>query len=399
MSSVAPDQLFITVVHGTWPDGLFRTLLGRRRRTYWFDDGSSFFTRLSAELGDIPHRIQSLPWRGENSVYERDKAARSLAEYLSAEHAEHPHATQLIIAHSHGGNIALRAFHHLQMRGGSHCGDGGADPFVVTLATPFIEIHEADFGPRPLYVRIALTLVMWILSLILASGLLFLLLYLSLPRLSQAYFSAILLIVIAGASLAVALVGWWWIVRKATSRRHQVNALKDATRLRDLMLAHRLLVIRAIDDEASLVLALGTILNYVTARSIAYTLILYFVVSPIALYSIDSPWAPWLPNWAYVATVLLFVALNVMLLGVLMLSRSAHGCELARSPMECQINTQSVPDAANLSRIITLTSQSYTKSLRHGIYEHENCAKSISDWIRSQPGAFKGATPQGAKST
>jgi hypothetical protein len=26
MSSVAPHQLFITVVHGTWPDGLFRNV-------------------------------------------------------------------------------------------------------------------------------------------------------------------------------------------------------------------------------------------------------------------------------------------------------------------------------------------------------------------------------------
>jgi len=74
--------------------------------------------------------------------------------------------------------------------------------------------------------------------------------------------------------------------------------------------------------------------------------------------------------------------LIITLLGLLMVSRSLHGRELAVSPMECQINTQSAPDAVDLSQIVTLVSHNYVKSLRHGIYEHENCAKTISDWVR-----------------
>lgn len=72
----------------------------------------------------------------------------------------------------------------------------------------------------------------------------------------------------------------------------------------------------------------------------------------------------------------------IMLLGALTVSRSVHGRELAVSPMECQINTQSVPDATDLSQMVTLISHGYVKSLRHGIYEHENCTRAISDWIR-----------------
>ena len=52
--------------------------------------------------------------------------------------------------------------------------------------------------------------------------------------------------------------------------------------------------------------------------------------------------------------------------------------------MECQINTQSTPDAMGLSKIITLVRQTYVKSLRHGIYDHEDCPKTISDWVRSR---------------
>ena len=138
------------------PMGSFARGRPRRRtdRPLWFEDGSPFLARLSAELHDIPHKITPLLWSGANSIFVRDEAAHVLAEHLSAEHTEHPQATQLVIAHSHGGNIALRALHHLQQRDASQaCGADRANPLVVTLATPFIEVHQADFGPRPYFIR------------------------------------------------------------------------------------------------------------------------------------------------------------------------------------------------------------------------------------------------------
>ena len=168
-------QLLITVVHGTWPRGLFPKIvrfkqwvrgLMRRKRLgpppFWFEEGSLFLDRLSTELGDIPHKITPLLWSGANSIFVRDRTANVLAEYLSAEHTEHPQATQLVIAHSHGGNIALRALHHLHQRDASQLyGADSANPLVVTLATPFVEIHQADFGGRPSVIRWAVLLAMY----------------------------------------------------------------------------------------------------------------------------------------------------------------------------------------------------------------------------------------------
>src|SRR5204863_9262977 len=137
---------------GTWPRGLFPRFvqfkqrlreLTRRRRPwkpppFWFEEGSPFRVRLSAELHHIPHKITPLLWSGANSIRVRDETAHILAEYLSAEHTEHPHATQLVIAHSHGGNIALRALHHLQARDARQQSEAdNANPLLVTLATPF----------------------------------------------------------------------------------------------------------------------------------------------------------------------------------------------------------------------------------------------------------------------
>src|SRR6516162_458644 len=124
-------QLLITLVHGTWGRGFFLRRKRQNQRPLWFEEGSPFLTRLSTELGDIPHKITPLLWSGANSIFVRDKTAHVLAEYLSAEHIEHPQAAQLVIAHSHGGNIALRALHHLQNRDAQLC--ERANPLVVTL--------------------------------------------------------------------------------------------------------------------------------------------------------------------------------------------------------------------------------------------------------------------------
>jgi hypothetical protein len=261
----------------------------------------------------------------------------------------------------------------------------GAHPLVATLATPFVEIHRADFGSRPFYIRVALTMAMLFVSLILAMGLLFLVMWL-VPALTARMPSDGALVIGVYeiiVCLAVGGVGWRWIVR---DRQKQVAALENVTRLGELASAKRLLVIRAIDDEASLALALGTILNYATERLISGSISLFAVLTVIALFG-NKWWPATISPWAYPVTLAGFIVLTFMLFGALMVSRMVHGRELARSPMECQVNTQSAPDAADLSQIVTLVSRKYVKSLRHGIYEHENCASAISDWVRAQLGA------------
>ena len=57
--------------------------------------------------------------------------------------------------------------------------------------------------------------------------------------------------------LATSLMITWVVFGRATVRQNQLDALKEVTRL-GVVSAQRLLVIRAIDDEASLVLALAT---------------------------------------------------------------------------------------------------------------------------------------------
>src|SRR5262249_33581912 len=147
----------------------------------------------------------------------------------------------------------------------------------------------------------------------------------------------------------------WWTSDRAPARQNRVQALKDATELGAPASTQRLLVIRAIDDEASLILAFGTILNYLTTIGIVSVLFIFFILGFIANRwgTLEAVFPRLMAGW---------LVLTISLLGLLMLSRSAHGWELAVSPMECQINTQSTPDATGLSRIVTLVRRTFVRS-------------------------------------
>jgi hypothetical protein len=399
MSELARPRLLITLVHGTWPRGLFpkiaqfkqwaRRLLRRKRLgppPFWFEEGSPFLDRLSNELADIPHKFRSIDWSGANSIFVRDNTAQILAEHLSAEHTAHPEATQLIIAHSHGGNVALRALHHLPRHDASRSGGAdAANPLVATLATPFIEIHRADFGHRPDSVRGAVLLAIFYLLLLLAAWL-FPSAHSHVPGSTPNELSLSASLIVG---LPILIVAIYWIGKRTTARQNQVAALSCATRL--TVAPQRLLVIRAIDDEASLILALGAILNYVTVKSIMVVgwimVRLPVIVPPLwLLFFFVGQRSPGnhFPSWYRDVAALWCSAIIVTLFGVLPIWRLVHGKELAKSPMECQVNTQSTPDAIGQWKIVTLVRRTYVRSLRHGIYDHEDCPKAITDWVRSQ---------------
>jgi hypothetical protein len=364
---------------------------------FWFEEGSHFLARLSAELRDIPHKITPRLWSGANSIFVRDKTAHVLAEHLATEHAAHPQATQLVIAHSHGGNIALHALYHLhQSHGSLLCEADRATPLVVTLATPFIEVQHADLGRVPTLIRLGVLLAVWTPLWILTKAL-FPMKESDVAALGLSDVPALGLVsnvtAFIGLVVILILVGfswrYWFSERANLKRKNHVEGLRAATRLGEIVSAQaqRLLIIRAIDDEASLGLAFGTIVNYVVTRAITY--VRWTLLAPMSLllmlilihvFRIPFLEELWYEDAFYVGCS----ALLLIMFGLLSAARSAHGYELARSPMELQINTQSAPDARGLSQIVTLVRRTYVKSLRHGIYDHEDCAKTISDWVRSQ---------------
>jgi hypothetical protein len=147
----AACDLFITLVHGTWPRSVWRDVFltpfyGKWPsrsfpKSLWFADGSEFRNRLTAALSKrgLSAQISPFLWSGANSVQERDTAARELVEHIRAKQSDHPSSTQVVIAHSHGGNVALRALDQL--------GVTRNEIFIATIATPFVEILRTKLSP------------------------------------------------------------------------------------------------------------------------------------------------------------------------------------------------------------------------------------------------------------
>ena len=149
--SGAVCDVFITLVHGTWPRGGWRDVFltpfygrwpgGFVPKNLWFADGSEFRNRLTAALSKCGLSAQISPflWSGANSVRERDRAAHQLVEHIRAKQSDYPGSTQVVIAHSHGGNVVLRAVDQL--------GVTGDEIFIATIATPFVEILRTKLSP------------------------------------------------------------------------------------------------------------------------------------------------------------------------------------------------------------------------------------------------------------
>jgi pimeloyl-ACP methyl ester carboxylesterase len=110
-------EISIVLVHGTWPRGWFPVLSRLWNRPCWFERGSSVISSIETSLFERQllgkTEIRSFPWSGNNSFIARDKAAAALAAELLKQNEDFPKSRQVIIAHSHGGNVALRALYYL----------------------------------------------------------------------------------------------------------------------------------------------------------------------------------------------------------------------------------------------------------------------------------------------
>ncbi len=124
MASSAPSVV-ITTVHGTFaPDAT------------WVEPGSPFCQAVVTHLG-LPVLIEELRWSGGNSMGARLAATTALTDHLAARLARYPEARHFVVAHSHGGNIALYALRDETLRERI---DG-----VVCLSTPFVTCAERSW--------------------------------------------------------------------------------------------------------------------------------------------------------------------------------------------------------------------------------------------------------------
>lgn len=128
-------KIKIHLVHGTWANGWFKS------KTAWFNPDSVSYQRI---IDQLPQDVQVEPflWSGKNSVAARSKAASILRGHIEKSISNDPHTDHVILAHSHGGTVAVEAL------GGINQKSQGAPQIkaLICLATPFAYLARPSFA-------------------------------------------------------------------------------------------------------------------------------------------------------------------------------------------------------------------------------------------------------------
>jgi pimeloyl-ACP methyl ester carboxylesterase len=113
-------ELTVTLIHGTFARGAL-----------WTKEGSPLWTDLQKRF-KCSALIDSFDWSGDNTVFARRTAGDELAAQLDELKQRFPSAKQYLVAHSHGGNVALYAAERTLIHG------------IACLATPFLHASPRD---------------------------------------------------------------------------------------------------------------------------------------------------------------------------------------------------------------------------------------------------------------
>jgi hypothetical protein len=336
-TSSADSGIAILLIHGTWRQGFFprKCFPGSRRTTKWFDDGSTFRERLEGDLiaRGIKFEIKTFLWSGCNSVVARKSAADTLTNILT-ENDKSNHIGQVIIAHSHGGNIAIQAMQGLE--------EVTKPVSLIAMATPFITFNR-NRDPRLISVLrwnlIALGIPMAVLAMMAA-------------RISANEFRpgwASLVAALAG----FALVRWVWMTFvKSIVKIRRSERFTSRKPIRHGRAS--IFVIRAPDDEADIALKLG---NW-GAKLMQKTLRASLIVFQLGIITITMCLLLLIayPIWGLVTSPMLLIRLMYLIFRVFAatlagiislvasgLLKSVNGADLAFGTFRVDVNIETVP--------------------------------------------------------
>ena len=118
-----PVPISVVFVHGTWASGSTWPLLEAGIRRVF---GAEYVA------------VQYLNWSGRNTVSARISAAEKLAHLLEADSQHRPTTRRFIVAHSHGGTVALLATREAALR--------RTVAGVICLSTPFLLVRPRRFS-------------------------------------------------------------------------------------------------------------------------------------------------------------------------------------------------------------------------------------------------------------
>ena len=118
----------VTFVHGTYTS-----------HAEWMQDGRPLPDAIAKVTDPRTTEIHRFCWNGDNLHWGRVAGGRELQQHLLGLAERHPDAEHHVIAHSHGGNVAVYALRG-EKRGEVHPALAGVR--ITTLGTPFLSVER-----------------------------------------------------------------------------------------------------------------------------------------------------------------------------------------------------------------------------------------------------------------
>jgi hypothetical protein len=380
-------KYLIILVHGTFA-----------RNAPWAHSDSEFCKTLASELGgEVSYR--TFNWSGSNSHKSRVIASHHLRLMLE-EYVDQKDTQKIILAHSHGGNIAMYAQRGL--------GEKAHEYSLVTMATPYLNAEKRDYSPY-LSVNLFLFPLLLSLSIVLAISLFF-------------YFYVRQFAELAGVVTAIGcayycsrLYRWTNKIEKRINDKVEYVLAEIA-----FLKAPRYNKILAIIDSRdeikiwfrlwsyvwNLITSVQTIVfNYVLATVLLFTLInlfrliadlffnsdIYKPLTEVILLHLFMFFITFLFAIGTCLTITLFTALAFYLLksNVIML-----GWETWIHQVFIRIQPSTQPVGYNKMTFIQYRGTVRTRGLKHSIYNNTGVVQEISNWIHQEVQAYqRPATP------
>ena len=376
-----------TLVHGTWARGFSWRARNSHLDAPWCRTDSPFLNRLrkAFQKEGITLATGAMNWSGANSVLERFAAGERLAWMSRRWQPSDRIALHIVIAHSHGGNIAMEALELLRSY-------KQPPPAVVTIATPFL---HTDIKPR-------------LGSTPLPGCGTFLVLWLALYWLIEAGRGAVPLLAspwLAVGSGALGLAAAWWMMLfffNPPKRGEHLQVWKACSCVPDP--ATDMLVLRGTEDEAGMALTLGSlavrltdllVVGYLLIKMIVYyggALLLVFGLAALALTAgIDllfgTSGAGAILTFAYglrrfaLGAIWFLGLFTVARLVLPALAKASFGWEFLKRSALFTVTAHSVPDgAANVTVKTMSRAMHHPFTMLHALYDHDDVVPTIVGW-------------------
>jgi len=363
-----------TLIHGTF--GANTDWVHHDQQT----DPQGFRARLSIALNkSVSYKIPP-PWGSLGSFFKKlydltNEARLTGAEKLKDDILSTPkkdNEKHFLIAHSHGGNVAMYALQDLQVQEQI---DG-----VICLATPFLFPRR-----RPLSI---MTLILSLIIMVIGTGQIITMI----NPIAHGWFAWCITTAMLVTAVAIPSLLVWIVARKRYQQKFKNDTSLDEhiERISYGDTGTPVLLIRSSGDEASGLLRGTQFLNWVAGMVIRiggrqiYALIFISALILLCMAYIGMQWIPAGTISFLSAALMISASLMVLMLAALTVSRVAVGLDAWRWVGELETMIEDGPPGIK-SELVVITPRRPVGGLSHTtIFYETETTQAIANWCRSE---------------